>query len=164
MARVLGQPGAYSTSFPSFCNCRLHVNICQQARHLLLGGVLAVTGTLSEAAPTCAGRVRGRAIAAGGNEVSNPKHPHRCEVSKGVTAIISSFDGFGRLRFPILKAVLVAMVLGSGIFFAPTVRAQEDPSLVGEWSPVQDWPVVSIHAIMLPTREVLFWRSNDVYS
>ena len=42
----------------------------------------------------------------------------------------------------------------------PTVRAQ-DPSLVGEWSLVQDWPVVSAHAIMLPTREVLFWYNDS---
>ncbi len=56
-----------------------------------------------------------------------------------------------------LRAVLVAMVLGSGICAAPTVRAQEDPSLVGQWSPVQDWPEEAIHAVMLPTGEVLFW-------
>jgi len=42
-----------------------------------------------------------------------------------------------------------------------TVRAQEDSSLVGEWSQVQSWPTLSIHAIMLPTREVLFWSYND---
>jgi len=54
------------------------------------------------------------------------------------------------------RAVIAAIVLALGICFSPTVKAQ-DPSLVGQWSPVQDWPVVSVHIIMLPTREVLFW-------
>ncbi len=59
------------------------------------------------------------------------------------------------------KAVVAAIVVASGIFFAPPVGAQEDPSLVGQWSPVQNWPAVSVHSIMLPTREVLFWENND---
>ena len=58
------------------------------------------------------------------------------------------------------RAVVAAIVLAFGICFSPTVKAQ-DPSLVGQWSSVQDWPVVSIHIIMLPTREVLFWAYND---
>ena len=56
-----------------------------------------------------------------------------------------------------LKAVLAAVVLGIGICVAPTVRAQGDPPVVGEWSDIQTWPDAAIHSIMLPTRDVLFW-------
>ena len=59
-----------------------------------------------------------------------------------------------------LKAVVAVIVLGSGIFFAPTVRTQEgggNPSLVGQWSPVKNWPVRTVHAILLPTGKVMFW-------
>ena len=33
----------------------------------------------------------------------------------------------------------------------------EDPSLVGQWSPVKNWPVRTVHAILLPTGKVMFW-------
>ncbi len=49
--------------------------------------------------------------------MSNPKHPHRCEVSKGVAAKILSFDGFGRVRLPavFLFSLLVWAADGSPV-------------------------------------------------
>ena len=36
------------------------------------------------------------------------------------------------------------------------------PELVGQWSEVLPWPVVAIHAHLLPTGEVLFWDRHDL--
>jgi hypothetical protein len=44
---------------------------------------------------------------------------------------------------------------------APPANAQEDPSLVGEWSDVEQWPVVAVHALMLPTGQVMFWAYDE---
>jgi galactose oxidase len=44
---------------------------------------------------------------------------------------------------------------------APIVRAQSDPSLKGEWSAVQTWPIVSVHASLLPTGKVIFYPYSD---
>lgn len=35
------------------------------------------------------------------------------------------------------------------------------PELVGQWSELMEWPVVAIHAHLLPTGEVLFWDRHD---
>ena len=59
------------------------------------------------------------------------------------------------------KCVMASFAIAVTIASVSTVRAQEGPSLVGEWSLVQSWPTISIHAIMLPTREVLFWSYNN---
>src|SRR5687768_17488951 len=32
-----------------------------------------------------------------------------------------------------------------------------DPAVVGQWSPVSTWPVVSIHTSLLPNGKVLLW-------
>ena len=36
------------------------------------------------------------------------------------------------------------------------------PAMVGAWSEVTDWPLVAIHAHLLPTGEVMFWDRHDV--
>jgi Galactose oxidase-like, Early set domain/Fibronectin type III domain/Kelch motif len=41
------------------------------------------------------------------------------------------------------------------------VRAQSDPSLIGAWSAVQTWPIVSVHASLLPTGKVIFYSFSD---
>ena len=56
-------------------------------------------------------------------------------------------------RPPVLAAALVSTaavwwLMGAGV---PIVRAQSDPSLNGQWSAVQTWPIVSVHASLLPT-------------
>ena len=37
--------------------------------------------------------------------------------------------------------------------------AAEDPGLVGQWGPVENWPVVGIHVALLPNGKVLAWDS-----
>ena len=37
--------------------------------------------------------------------------------------------------------------------------AAADPGLVGEWGPVENWPVVGIHVALLPNGKVLAWDS-----
>ena len=66
-------------------------------------------------------------------------------------------------RPPVLAAALVSTVavwwfIGAGTSF---VRAQSDPSLTGEWSAVQTWPSVSVHASLLPTGKVIFYSYSD---
>ncbi len=66
-------------------------------------------------------------------------------------------------RPPVLAAALVSTaavwwLMGAG---APIVRAQSDPSLNGEWSAVQTWPIVSVHASLLPTGKVIFYPYSD---
>ena len=41
------------------------------------------------------------------------------------------------------------------------LSAQPNPAVVGQWSAVQDWPAVSVHAAMLPTGKVLFYPYTD---
>ena len=66
-------------------------------------------------------------------------------------------------RPPVLAAALVSTaavwwLMGAGV---PIVRAQSDPSLTGEWSAVQTWPIVSVHASLLPTGKVIFYPYSD---
>ncbi len=35
----------------------------------------------------------------------------------------------------------------------------DDPGVVGQWGPVEDWPVVAIHAALLPNGKVVAWDS-----
>jgi hypothetical protein len=45
---------------------------------------------------------------------------------------------------------------------ASTNRAlQSDPSVVGQWSPVSQWPLVAIHTHLLPNGKVLTWQRKD---
>src|SRR5262249_39813243 len=56
-----------------------------------------------------------------------------------------------RLRaFP----VLLPFVLASSAF-------AQDPTTVGQWSPVMTWPYEAIHAHVLPTGKVIFWTRGD---
>lgn len=42
----------------------------------------------------------------------------------------------------------------------PSVNAQ-DPAVVGQWSAIQTWPIVAVHAHVLPTGKVLFYPYSD---
>ena len=39
--------------------------------------------------------------------------------------------------------------------------AQSDPAVMGQWSSVQDWTIVSVHAALLPNGKVLFYPYSD---
>ncbi len=43
----------------------------------------------------------------------------------------------------------------------PTASAQSGPEDIGWWGPVATWPVVAIHASLLPSGEVLFWQKAN---
>ncbi|HJQ70346.1 MAG TPA: galactose oxidase, partial [Blastocatellia bacterium] len=50
------------------------------------------------------------------------------------------------------------------ITFAERPAPQSDvsrASIIGQWSPVSSWPVVSIHAHLLPDGKVLTWQRLD---
>src|SRR6476660_1220546 len=55
-----------------------------------------------------------------------------------------------RRYFPFKLLVAVALT-------ASVTCAQTDPSIVGQWSSVQQWPYIAGHAHLLPTGKVLFW-------
>ena len=44
---------------------------------------------------------------------------------------------------------------------ASIMDAQSDPSVTGAWSAVQIWPIVSVHAALLPTGNVIFFSYAD---
>lgn len=52
-------------------------------------------------------------------------------------------------------SMIVLVLAWIGFGFAPPAQAQT--SVVGQWSPVQAWPVVSVHTQLLATGKVLFW-------
>ena len=47
-----------------------------------------------------------------------------------------------------------------GTLTCPSIKAQ-DPSVVGQWGPVLNWPIVAVHAHLLPTGKVLFYPYSD---
>jgi hypothetical protein len=53
-----------------------------------------------------------------------------------------------------MKAILLSFLVS-----APGAFAQ--PSAVGQWSAPQNWSIVSVHSILLPTGKVMFYPYND---
>jgi len=69
-----------------------------------------------------------------------------------------------RVARPSVVAAALAAIVAAWWFTggsASIVRAQSDPSLTGEWSAVQTWPIVSVHASLLPTGKVIFYPYTD---
>ena len=62
------------------------------------------------------------------------------------------------LAAALASTAAVWWLMGGG---ASTVRAQSDPALKGEWSVMQSWPIVSVHASLLPTGKVIFYPYSD---
>ena len=46
--------------------------------------------------------------------------------------------------------------------FVPTDPIPSDANVMGMWSPVKDWPLIAIHAILLPDGRLLTYGSNDL--
>ena len=42
------------------------------------------------------------------------------------------------------------------------LSAQPNPSVVGQWSPVSNWPIVAVHAILQPDGDVLAWTDYTI--
>lgn len=66
----------------------------------------------------------------------------------------------------VLRLVLFTLGVGAFVvagFVAPrTARTAPDPAMEGAWSPVMPWPMVAVHAHLLPTGGVLIWnRGTD---
>lgn len=68
-----------------------------------------------------------------------------------------------RARPPLLAAALASIVAAWWLMGprASIVRAQSDPSVSGQWSAMQSWPVISVHASLLPTGNVIFYPYSD---
>ena len=66
-------------------------------------------------------------------------------------------------RLPVLAAALASILGGWLVLGAttPILRAQSDPSVMGAWSALQGWPIVSVHASLLPTGKVVFYPYSD---
>ena len=66
-------------------------------------------------------------------------------------------------RPPVLAAAFASIVTGWFVLgpTVPVIRAQSDPSVTGAWSAVQTWPIVSVHAALLPTGKILFYPYSD---
>ena len=59
-----------------------------------------------------------------------------------------------------VRMVVCCCFLTMGAGMCSSVNAQ-DPSIVGQWSPVQALPIVAVHAHLLPTGKVLFYPYTD---
>ena len=59
-----------------------------------------------------------------------------------------------------------SMALGHGTEHRPVVTADWQPrtkgpaATGGEWGPVEDWPVLGVHGVVLPTGDVLAWDAT----
>src|SRR5262245_56035952 len=51
--------------------------------------------------------------------------------------------------------ILDATAANPPVISAIAAAAADDPSLIGQWSPLQDWPIEYINTVMLPTGKVL---------
>lgn len=62
-----------------------------------------------------------------------------------------------------MRATTVAAAAASvGILLSIPLRSQgTDPAIVGQWSAVQHWPAVAVHAHLLPTGQVFFFSYVD---
>jgi Concanavalin A-like lectin/glucanases superfamily/Domain of unknown function (DUF1929) len=61
------------------------------------------------------------------------------------------------------EAILRGIVMAAAIAIAAVgkVSAQSsDPTVVGQWSAVQYWPIVAVHAHLLPSGDVLAWTDS----
>jgi hypothetical protein len=71
--------------------------------------------------------------------------------------VVAAITGSVRRRLLVaLLAVMPLSLLGSGAL------AAIGAATVGEWSPVQNWPVVAVHASLLPTGKVLVWTDYTI--
>ena len=87
---------------------------------------------------------------------------------KGVQFLLSAARYYRSRRQTGCRALWLglAMALVRSLGLTPSARALEHPSAVGAWSAVQQWAVVAVHALMLPTGKVLFWAydyESDFY-
>lgn len=71
-----------------------------------------------------------------------------------------SLPAIGRRGLPVSIALL-ALGLAIGAIRPQPAAGQTDPAQVGQWSAVQSWPAVAVHAHLLPTGKVLFWAYSD---
>ena len=55
-----------------------------------------------------------------------------------------------------LTAFVIVLTLTS-LAISQTHSALLDPATEGQWSAVQNWPIVAVHAILLPSGDVLAW-------
>jgi hypothetical protein len=69
-----------------------------------------------------------------------------------------SDNTFGPAFFNRSRVAITAVIIQLGLFGAASAQ---DPSSVGEWSPVQPWPIVAVHAHLLPNGKVLFYPYTD---
>ena len=53
--------------------------------------------------------------------------------------------------------------IGLLLIVSPASALQDDPAVVGRWSDVQSWPVVTVHAHLFPTGKVLVWYWDTGY-
>lgn len=58
-----------------------------------------------------------------------------------------------------MRACLVSCLAAAFLGSVPSALAQA--SSVGQWSAVQNWPIVSVHTILLPTGKVMFYPYSD---
>jgi galactose oxidase len=61
-----------------------------------------------------------------------------------------------------LAAIIIVVIAGVGLYFlSHQAEAVGDPSVVGEWSGVSNWPVKATHTHLLPDGTVMVWPSSS---
>lgn len=61
----------------------------------------------------------------------------------------------------VISRVLVTLCGLLLLLGRPLYTQSTNPSVVGQWSPLQSWPIVSVHSQMLPTGKVMFYSYTD---
>src|SRR5262245_35209949 len=57
-----------------------------------------------------------------------------------------------------LKALVGGiLVLASCLLLGEHAGAQITPAQIGQWTDVASWPIVAVHALLMPTGNVLAW-------
>jgi hypothetical protein len=62
-------------------------------------------------------------------------------------------------RASLLRKLGLLAFLAIVIIFAASTANAQDPSVVGQWSPLANWRFINTHAILLPSGKVLWWPS-----
>jgi hypothetical protein len=63
-----------------------------------------------------------------------------------------------RDRLLLFSRILLLSLVIATVFAAAPSYAQ-DPSVVGQWSPLANWPFINTHSLVLPSGKVLWWPS-----
>ena len=73
--------------------------------------------------------------------------------------VTGSGPSVAQRRFQLCSRALLVLLTVAIVFIAASAAHAQDPSVVGQWSPLANWPFINTHAMVLPNGKVLWWPS-----